>query len=198
MPVYNNVKTFKKIAIDKLFIKDDFGYRGSYYMYENGTLSPYYLTRDLIDYIISKGGYKHIYTAGSSKGGSCAIFYGLVYGAEHIFSGACQFNIGTYLSAQCHLAILKAMMNSASIENVRKLNMLLPECIEKHKNSSSVVHLIYSDKEETYQYHTKDLIQYLDKNKIKHVDTVFDFTDHNQIALYFGPYVVNYLTNNRA
>ena len=35
-PMYNYYKTLKDVKMDKLFILDNFGYRGSYLLYENG------------------------------------------------------------------------------------------------------------------------------------------------------------------
>ena len=68
---YNYMKTLKDSKIDKLFILDVFGYRGSYYWYEDGEDMPKYLVSKLIESV--QRGYKHLYTAGSSKGGTCSI-----------------------------------------------------------------------------------------------------------------------------
>ena len=37
-PLYNFVKGFDKLPLDRLYIGDYWGYRGSYYLYENGSL----------------------------------------------------------------------------------------------------------------------------------------------------------------
>lgn len=55
-PVYNYVKTLKSFKCDKLFLLDDFAYRGSYYMYSNGSSLPMLLTQSLIESVISNGG----------------------------------------------------------------------------------------------------------------------------------------------
>jgi hypothetical protein len=71
--LYNYVKSFMPLKCDRLYINDVFGYRGSYYWYENGDNNPEILTQELIENIITKKKYSNIYTAGSSKGGTCAI-----------------------------------------------------------------------------------------------------------------------------
>ena len=43
-PVYNNVKGFKDLPMDRLYIADTWGYRASYYLYENGNDIPNRLT----------------------------------------------------------------------------------------------------------------------------------------------------------
>ena len=191
-PVYNNVRGFKDLPVDRLYIADTFGFRASYYLYENGADTPQRMTEALINHIVAEGGYKHIYTAGTSKGGTCAIYYGLKYNAEHIFSGACQYNLGTYLSAPVHIPILKAMMNSTDQQVIDHLNSIMPYQLEMYRNSQSLIHLIYSTVENTYLNHTIDLITKLDVCGIKHVDTVLDFTNHNHIGKYFLPYVLNF------
>lgn len=48
---YNYMKTLAQSKIDKLFILDNFGYRGSYYWYENGKNSPNVMVSKLIEQI---------------------------------------------------------------------------------------------------------------------------------------------------
>lgn len=48
---YNYMKTLSKSKIDKLFIMDTFGYKGSYYWYENGSDLPKVLVSKLIEQI---------------------------------------------------------------------------------------------------------------------------------------------------
>lgn len=55
-PVYNYVRTLKSINANKLFLLDDFGYRGSYYWYEHGTNLPSELVISLIQKKLSGGG----------------------------------------------------------------------------------------------------------------------------------------------
>ena len=53
-PLYNFVKSFDKLPLDRLYIGDYWGYRGSYYLYENGSTHPYKQTCELIDFILSR------------------------------------------------------------------------------------------------------------------------------------------------
>lgn len=55
-PVYNYVKTLRNWKADKLFILDDFAYRGSYYWYGNGSKEPMILTQSLINQFVNRGG----------------------------------------------------------------------------------------------------------------------------------------------
>ena len=55
-PTYNYMRTLKDFkGINKLFLLDDFGYRGSYYLYEGGKDSPKQLVLGLIATIVGGG-----------------------------------------------------------------------------------------------------------------------------------------------
>lgn len=109
-PVYNYVKTLRNLDADRLFLLDDFAYRGSYYMYANGSNQPEQLVQTLINKIIGGGKYNYIITLGSSKGGTCAIYYGLEVGANDIYAGSCQYHIGSYVDSPEHQRVFKSMM----------------------------------------------------------------------------------------
>ena len=49
------MKTLAQSKIDKLFILDVFGYKGSYYWYEKGKNTPIALVSSLIQQIIDGG-----------------------------------------------------------------------------------------------------------------------------------------------
>ena len=115
-PLYNYVNSLSSLQMDRLYISDSWGYRASYYLFEDGEQTPYIVTKKLIDKILQSKEYKHVYTAGTSKGGTAAIYYGLIYNVDAIFSGACQYFIGRYLNIPAHIKVLERMMG----ETVRK------------------------------------------------------------------------------
>jgi len=55
-PGYNYMRTLKSITADQLFILDDFGYRGSYYWFENGEDLPLQLVQSLVNQTVIRGG----------------------------------------------------------------------------------------------------------------------------------------------
>ncbi len=170
--VYNYVRGLNKLPLDRLYIKDTWGYRGSYYLYENGEMEPYQKTCCLIEKIIREGNYENIITAGTSKGGSSAIIFGLKYNAIHIFSGACQYHIGDYLGIPIHSDILKAMKgNLEDKEIIDRLNRFFLSTINQYGNIwNGNLHLIYSKQEHTYKEHLVDLIDQLKRNNINIIE----------------------------
>ena len=189
-PMYNYIRTLRTIKADKLFILDDFACKGSYYWFENGNDKPLLLVNSLLQTLLSRGGYKRIITIGSSKGGTCAIYYGLAFGASDIFAGACQYRIGTYLNTFNHMPIFKAMMGvNAGEKEQSYLDTMMPKCINENKNSNTIIHLLYSKEEHTFQDDIQYLISDLEANNIKHIDTIKNFYDHGEIGGYFSPWI---------
>lgn len=195
-PVYNYMRTLNGVASDQLFILDDFGFKGSYYWYENGEDIPRRLTFDLISKIINGGGYDRVITIGSSKGGTCAIYYGLLLGASDIYSGACQYYVGKYLNTEAHLPIMNAMMMGYSNQKAEYiLDRMLPDVIKQSQGTSSKVHLLYSKQEHTYDEHIKFLIEDLKKYDIDYDEQIEEFDDHSVVGKFFSPWVLKNLNN---
>lgn len=65
----------------------------------------------------------------------------------------------------------------------------MPKCINEHKNSNTIIHLLYSKEEHTFQDDIQYLISDLESNNIKHIDTIKNFYDHGEIGSYFSPWI---------
>ncbi|MCK5789118.1 MAG: hypothetical protein KAH32_08965 [Chlamydiia bacterium] len=190
---YNYVKTLRNLKIDKLFIQDVWGVKGSYYWFEDGQDEPLKLTESLINMIINRGGYDKIYTAGSSKGGTDAIYFGLQIGAKEIFAGACQYNVGTYLNDKERDNVFRGMMGQAAGEKEeKKLNDVMPQQLKKLAHAESVIYILYSKDEHTYKEHIADLIEDLKKNDIPFTEQVESFTEHGEVGKFFVPFLKNH------
>lgn len=191
--LYNYVKSLWELKCDKLYILDNYGYRGSYYWYEGGSDYPEKLVIEFLRSFIAKNSYKKIYTGGSSKGGTAAIYFGLSLDVDGIFAGACQYRIGDYLSLPKHKQIFYGMMGaSASSNEKNELNMKLPDLLNSKKESTTIVHLLYSKKEieRTYQDDMIYLIQDLHKNSIRFTEQEENFLSHGEIGLFFPNFVI--------
>ena len=189
-PVYNYVKTLKNFKGDRLFLLDDFAYRGSYYMYSNGSNRPELLVQSLVNQIVAGMGYERIITIGSSKGGTCAIYYGLQMGANSIYAGACQYHIGSYVDSPEHRQVFLSMMGAnAGIKEREMLDAKMPQCLQRNAGSKSKIHLFYSTVEHTYKDHTVDLISDLDKYHISHTDTIAQFATHSEVGKHFPSWI---------
>ena len=189
-PSYNYMRSLKDVKTDKLFILDDFGIRGSYYWFENGQDLPRELVQSLVSQVVARGGYKRVITLGSSKGGTCAIYYGLIFGASDIYAGACQYYAGTYLSSEEHRPILRAMMGDMPDEEARTVvDRMMPDLLKQYAGSKSKIHLLYSKAEHTYDEHIKYMIEDLKKYGYDYTEQLEDFKDHNDVGKFFPKFI---------
>lgn len=88
---FNYVRALKDSDKDQLFIKDSWAEGVSFYWLENNASYPEEYTQQLIKKVIEDGKYSRIFTVGSSKGGTAALYYGFFNDAYMIYAGACQF-----------------------------------------------------------------------------------------------------------
>lgn len=190
---YNYIRSLQNLNCDKLYVLDSWGYKGSYYWYENGSNNPEISVTNLLNDIVKKNGYKHLYTAGTSKGGTAAIYYGLKLGAQSVYAGACQYYIGTYLSRSEHIAILHTMMGTSNNEKINFLNDKLKTLIKEKENSRININLLYSkdEVEQTFQNDMYYLISDLKKYNIPVFEKNIYFLKHNDIGKYFPSFIMD-------
>lgn len=190
--LYNYVKSLGQLNIDRLYILDTWGYKGSYYMYENGSNHPMKLTDKVIEKYISRKNYRYVFTGGTSKGGTAALYFGLKHDVDAIFSGACQYNLGTYLTCTKHLPIFYGMMGKeAGTKELDTLNRQLPALLEEKKDTTTIVHLLYSKLEPTYEEEIIDLKKDLEDANIPFKIQEESFQEHDQVGKYFPSYVIS-------
>ena len=191
---FNYVRSFKDLRCDKLFLLDPWGHLGSYNLYENGEDYPRDITQRLVNEVIGRGGYRRVYAAGSSKGGTEAIYFGLSVKADAIFTGACQYNLGTYLWREEFRPIFYGMMGKdAGEKEVELLNDAIRGKLRDNEGCKSVVHVFYSKKELTYERQIIDLLHDLEKFRIPFKDVESDFEKHDDVSKPFVAYVKDYL-----
>ena len=160
-------------------------------MYANGKDDPELLTSSLLQCVNEcKRGYKRTIFLGSSKGGTCAIYYGLKNNASDIFAGVPQYFIGSYVNSKERVPVFKSMMGENAGEAEQTLlDSIMPRLLDENKHSLSKIHLLYSKAEHTYVEHIESMIVDFDKNHIQHIDTIESFTEHGDIGKYFSPWI---------
>ena len=166
---YNYLKTLNFVNSNRLYILDDFGYQrvGSYYLGENGKLDLDQYVINLINYIIGKYNISKVYTLGSSKGGTAAIYFGTIIDADMILAGAPQYFIGKYLNSNDYnKKILYGILgNNINDDDISNLDDKVRDVIIKSKNKKTKYVINFSKKEHTYDEHIKYMIEDLLKCK---------------------------------
>ena len=196
---YNFLRTLQRIKIDQLFIHDCWADNASYYWYEGKKNYPEVLTQRLIEDVLRKGLYSEIITLGGSKGGTAAIYYGLNNNASVVFAGACQYKVGDYLARHQYVnrpeQWEKVVGGKPTQEWIDILDHKLESMIDTHKNSKTLIKLIYSTEEHTYPEHIVYLLKKLDECNIKHDDYVEKFTNHSMNGIYVKKAIMDFFSD---
>lgn len=201
---YNYMRTLKDIALNKLFILDDFGedHRGGYYLGAYPDFEMEQATKALIDTFINRPEINAVCFGGSSKGGWSALNFGVQYagkglGAE-IIAGAPQFRLGQYLMAPANDTTLRGIADGHDCDEVvAALDRHLQDNIEANMGASEQkVFLHYSTKEHTYEDHIRDLLEVLRKSGYVLSEDRQSYTDHGDVSLYFPRFFVSSLADS--
>ncbi|MGE7605404.1 heparinase II/III domain-containing protein [Peribacillus frigoritolerans] len=190
--VYNYMKTLDGIKANKLFILDDFGDQGAYYLGKDRNHSIESTVASLIQYIMSKYQipHKNVTTVGSSKGGYAALYYGIKYFLGNIVAGAPQSKLGNFLIKQAkHHNIAEYIAGGTEEGDCYYLNNVLYRLLEQPVDVSPKIHLYVGTGDHHYKNHVMPLQEML---SYKGYDVKLDIEEnitHEDLKTYFPHYL---------
>ncbi|AQM59456.1 accessory Sec system protein Asp2 [Clostridium baratii] len=190
-PKYNYVNTLKCIDCNKLFILDDYGTKGTYYIGLEGKFDIETSVISLITEIMAKYNitFKNIISVGSSKGGSAALYYGLKYNFGEIIVGSPQYKIGTYL---CDLSIkdyANEIFGNYSISNRVKYDNLINLIIKKNQYTN--INILTGLGDQQYKRVFKEFEDEAEILKLKLNEKLIDISSHDEISKKFPEYLLD-------
>ena len=128
-PVYNYIRTLQNVNVNKLFILDDYGGRGGYYIGNINNLEQEYAVVKLIDEVLEDYNIdrKNVVCVGSSKGGWAALYYAVKYQFGYVIAGEPQITIAKYLKFANSEDVLEYMTIGSEDLHIanEKLDLLL-------------------------------------------------------------------------
>lgn len=186
---FNYIRSLNHIDCHRLFILDNYGPRGCYYLGANMDFEVETSVSSLISYFTGKYGIsqKNVITAGSSKGGSAALYFGLKYYYGHVIAGAPQTKIAHYVlrSAKDTAAYMFGESHPSG-EAIQKLDQIIFE--QLNKEIGSKVYLLSSEHDSQFPIHVRPFLDLLKQKQINsHIEINNDIKNHSQIAQHF-PY----------
>lgn len=184
-PTYNYGNTIEEFDCNKLFILDDFGARGSYYLCEERNFSIERSVIGLIQNIIKENDIKRVISAGSSKGGFAALYYGIKYGFDHVIAASPQYFIGDYLLEQTRTNdVVKFMSGNDDESDHQFLNQIMRGMLKESSNRPDIfLHL--GKGEMHYKNHVKPMIEDFDRYGYAYTLDLGDYNKHSDVARYF-------------
>jgi len=206
--VYNYAKylrPFKKANL--LFILDEYDGYPCYYLGKNNNLDYATSTIALIYSIMNENDIKkeNVITCGSSKGGSAAIYFSLMYDFGYTIAGGFQYYVGSYLYKIAQRADekgknIKEMLHSITGGNITEqckilLNNRFQGLFDIPKLSYNTKFLLHvGDKDYHYENHVLPFISELEKRQYKYELDLQPYEDHNLVGEYFSKYLVNQIS----
>ncbi|ALP49141.1 heparinase II/III family protein [Corynebacterium glutamicum] len=141
-----------------LYILDDFGDQGSYYLASSRNLAEFRSVQSLIRSVVDDLGisYKDVITLGSSKGGTAALLHGVTLGVQHVYAGAPQYKIGDFVRTP-HPNVLKYISGGNSEADIAWSNDIAKKLLQSGVRSTQISVLV-GKKDGHYRYHTVPLI----------------------------------------
>lgn len=188
---FNYKKSVDASGVHALYILDDFGDQGSYYLADHGDRSIFEATQALIAGELDRLGLtaKDLITAGSSKGGTAAILHGIAAGAEHIIVGAPQVNIGSFLQVP-HPNMLGFMMGDTSEASVSALDAVVFEAVDDMLDTTRLSILV-GEADHHYKNHVLPLKSYAENHQ-KQLDlTVLPGLPHAEIGAVYREFLTS-------
>lgn len=167
---YNYRATVDQSPFHALYVLDDFGDQGAYYLQDHGDRGIFHTVQGLIRTTLERLGLTpaDLVTVGSSKGGTAALLHGLAAGAGHVFVGAPQTRIGSFV-AKPHPNILRLMTGGTGPEEVAELDRALYDLATAAVPTGSRgpealptdVAIVVGDADHHYQRHVLPFVEHL-------------------------------------
>lgn len=190
---YNYITSLKKIDCNKLFILDDYGGRGCYYLGLDGrfdveTSVMSLITSKMVELDIN---FKDVIMSGSSKGGSAAMYLGLKYNIGNIIAGAPQYMIGTYLCQLTAKEHAQKIFGEISEGTRIKYDNLIK--FAASTNTNSRVQIISGEGDTQYRRVLKAFEVVAKEYNLDFTMTMCDIKSHSDISKVYPGYLIDKL-----
>lgn len=196
---YNYSKALADVPCHKLFIIDDYGDRGSYYLGNNLDTLVETSVISLILNVASRYNIplNNVLAMGSSKGGYSALYYGIKYSFGKVVAAAPQSKLGNYLEGFT-MDMVKDMTGNEEKADVSFLNEKLFSLLGGNRTYPDI-HLMVGGSDPHVKNHLKPLITKLRELKIHYKYEIVEGYGHNAFALFQNYFTqkTSYLILNR-
>ncbi|PCC82749.1 hypothetical protein COM45_08000 [Corynebacterium accolens] len=141
-----------------MYILDDFGDQGAYYLAGNREQAEFRSVQGALRSVLQRLDVKpsSVTTLGSSKGGTAALIHGVALGARRVYAGGPQFRVGSFLKTP-HPNILTYMAGSCSSESVRWADEIVRRSLMSGARQTELV-VVVGENDGHYRKHAVPLV----------------------------------------
>jgi len=193
---YNYQRALENISCNKLFILDDFGDQGTYYLGPNRSLTVETAVMSLIQHIMSKHDvlHKNVTTVGTSKGGYCALYFSLKYHFGNTIIGAPATKTGEYLvNYETGRRIMQYTAGGTEAGDVAYLDNLLFQLLDQPSDTMPFVHLLVGTADPRYEKYIIPLCNLFEQRGFKYEVELDQNGTHGTLGTSFKLFVVRKL-----
>lgn len=193
-PTYNYIRTLQGYDINKLFILDDQGERGCYYLGNIRNFDVESSVVSLITKIANENDIPHgnIICCGSSKGGYAALYFGIKYNFGYVIAGAPQTKLGSYLLGVKEYRTMEFIAGDSSEESRKFLDGLLYDLIA-HTKKTPRIYIHVGSGDHHYNGHVIPFKEHLMEYEFDFILDVKNYQEHGEIGKYFQEYLTETL-----
>ncbi|WP_226581101.1 accessory Sec system protein Asp2 [Halobacillus litoralis] len=191
---YNYVRQLEDTDCHRLFILDNYDGHPCYYLGAESKLDYESSVISIISQVANGNSIplENIILAGSSKGGTAAVYFGLKYNYGHIIAGGMQTKVGDYLyelSPYTRYVVLRLITGGYDSDARERLNNHYRELFLNFKGQSKIsLHIGKGDHH--YKNHLLPFTNILDDRGIDYSLDVGDYSEHSGLAKHFGPFLI--------
>ncbi|MEJ9254744.1 DUF6270 domain-containing protein [Bacillus wiedmannii] len=191
MTKYDFVESLRDINANVLFILDDYGINGTFYLSKNREEKLQQTIIKLIEKICIKKSIspKDIITLGESKGATAALYYGLKMNVGHIVAVAPSLYLGIYTKNNYihQLSMCYRVAGGISVEDAEYLDRLLEEVL--HKEIKSQISFLSINNDISYQEQFSRFCKKLNENNILYTNVFKRRSVHGDFPKYLDDWV---------
>ncbi|MCX7542894.1 heparinase II/III family protein [Corynebacterium sp. P5848] len=175
----------------KLYILDDFGDQGCYYLSNHRDLTEFRSVQALIHHIISSHDIplSACSAIGSAKGGTAALIHGLSAGFGAVYAGAPDYRVGDFLKGP-HPNIIEYMSGGSCDADVQWINETFERLI-RNSAKCSYVRMVIGKDDVRYKSHVLPLEKFLRNLGVRVKILVVPGGPHSEIGTIFSRYLVS-------
>lgn len=191
---YNYKASLAGINANKLFILDDFGDQGAYYYSDHENLNIFTSVQCLISDVVETLGVSRSNTIalGSSKGGAAALIHGISADLGHVYVGAPQVKIGSFV-AKPHPNILELTMGDKTPTSIEKLDSVIFNIVD-NATSLPKTTIAVGNSDHHYKNHALPLAEFAASQGQSIKLIVLNGVPHAEIGYKYRELVAGYIS----
>lgn len=197
MTKYDFIEVLKDVNVNVLFILDDYGVNGTFYLSKNREDGLQQTIIKLIETICRQKNIspKDIITLGESKGATAALYYGLKMNVGHIVAGAPSLYLGIYTKHNYihQLSMCYRVAGGVSVEDAEYLDRILEGVL--HKEIKSQISFFSITNDIYYEGQFSKFCKKLNENNILYTNVLKRGTVHGDLPKYIDNWAKKVIQN---